>query len=161
MSRARMLAGFLASVLGLAVGIASGVPEGKALARRMFTLRAAAIENELSVFSAMQFEHADSEHARQAVLHEIHTLESLARQSPRFATRLSAQSVAPQRDAALYLAYARLALVEQAAGDASGAQAAQAQARDYWSQLHSGAQLTPAQMAQSVREFDRACAASP
>jgi hypothetical protein len=147
-SRRRMVAGFLASVLGLVLGVGTGVPEGKALARRLFTLRATAIKSELSAFSATQFRHADSEHARKAVLAEIAMLQTLARVAPQLS---GPQAATPST---LYLAYARLALVQQSAGDAAAAQRAQQEAQRYWGQLHPGSELSAEQMRQSVSEFD-------
>jgi len=152
MSRAvsrTMLAGFLASLLGLGAGVAAGVPEGKALAGRLFTMRASAIRYELSSFAAIQFQHADSEHAREAALTEIRTVEALTRLSPQLSTDSHHEFAQ-----ALLVAYARLALIEDAAGRSGEAQAARARAQQQWSSLHPGAPLTLEQMKQSVREVD-------
>ena len=145
MSRAMKVVLFASSVLGLLAGIAAGVPAGKALAVRLFSRRTLAVVRDLSAFSAAQFEHSDSEHARQAVLSEIGTLELLEHPSLR-----------PPRNAALYLAYARLAMIEQSAGHASAAQSAFAQAAEQWRLLHPSAEVTAGQMQQAVRDFDRA-----
>jgi hypothetical protein len=114
-------------------------------------MRASAIRYELSSFAGIQFQHADSEHAREAALSEIRTVEALARLSP----QLSADSHREFAQA-LLVAYERLALIEGAAGHGDAAQAAQARAQQQWSSLHPGAQLTLEQMKQSVREFDSA-----
>jgi hypothetical protein len=141
-----MKAGFFATaLLGLLSGLATGVPEGKALAVRLFSRRTVAVERELAAFSAAQFEHADAAHARQAVLAEIGTLELLDH-----------LSLPPPRNAALYLAHARLAVIEEAAGDASAAQADFAKAARQWEALHPGSEVTAEQMKQAVRDFDSA-----
>src|ERR1700687_2847103 len=98
MSRAGMIVGFVSSLLGLIVGFATGVPEGKALAARLFTLRSAAIQHEVAAFSAVQFQHADPDHARRAVLSEIRTLDSLEHLGP----QNFAQSPHSPGSAALY-----------------------------------------------------------
>ena len=141
--RALKIVLFVSSVLGLAAGLATGVPEGRALAVRLFSLRTLAVERELSAFSAVQFQHADAEHARQAVLSEIRALDSLQHLALR-----------PPPNQALYIAYARLAIIEEAAGRASAAQSVQSKAAEQWRSLHPGGEITPEQMKQAVRDFD-------
>jgi hypothetical protein len=147
MTRGMSAVAFATAILGLVAGLASGVPAGKALAVRLFSRRTLAMERDLAAFSAAQFEHADSGHARQAVLDEIRTLELLDR-----------LSVRPPRNAALYLAYARLAMIEEAAGDPAAAQADFAKAAGQWSRLHPGEEISAEQMRQAVRDFDHAAA---
>lgn len=148
MTRAGMIVGFVSSLLGLIVGVATGVPEGKALAARLFALRTVAIQTELASFSATQFQHADPEHARQAVLSELRTLDSLEHLGP--------QAPRSPNNAALYIAYARLAMIEQDAGNAAAMQAAVAKAAEQWRILHPGEPLDTAQMKQAVHDFDTA-----
>lgn len=152
-SRATKIGLFASSVLGLLVGLATGVPEGKALAVRLFALRTTAIERDLSAFSAAQFQHADAEHARQAVLQEIRALEALRHRE----LRLSGKQLSPKdfsQDHALYIAYARLAIIEEAGGDASAAKAALTKVAEQRRALDPGSDTTPEQMKQAVRDFD-------
>jgi hypothetical protein len=150
-SRAMKIAFFCSSLLGLIVGLATGVPEGKALAVRLFALRTGAIERELAEFSAMQFKHADAEHAREAVLSEIRTLEGLQHLALQ-----AAPIQTPQKNPSqwLYIAYARLAMIEEAAGHAAEAKAALAKAVEQWRVLHPGTDATFEQLKHAVRDFD-------
>ena len=150
MGRATKLVLFASSVLGLIAGIGTGVPEGKALAARLFSLRTAAVDQELSTFSATQFQHADEAHARSAVLLQIQALEQI-RQMPR-----QYQPVPP--DGELLVAYSRLAMIEESCGNSAAAQAAFQQARTWQSRLHPGHEVTDEQMRQFVRQRDKAFA---
>ena len=147
MTRGMSAVAFATAVLGLVAGLVSGVPAGKALAVRLFSRRTLAVERELAAFSAAQFEHADAAHARPAVLDEIRTLQLLDR-----------LSVRPPRNAALCLAYARLAMIEEGSGDAAASQADFAKAAEQWSRLHPGKEISAEQMRQAVRDFDHAAA---
>ncbi len=151
-NRAIKIAFFVSSLLGLLVGLATGVPEGKALAVRLFSLRVSAIEREFSAFSGAQFQHADAEHARQAVLSEIRTLEALQHLA------LYSPPTNSRQRLALYIAHARLAMIEEAAGNAPAAGAARAKAAEQWRTLHPGTEATPEQMKQAVRDFDNQAA---
>ena len=144
---------FASSVLGLIVGLATGVPEGKTLAVRLFALRTTAIERELAAFSAAQFQHADAEHARQAVLQEIRALEALRHRELRLSQKQRSREDFSQ-DHALYIAYARLAIIEEAAGAASAANAALAKAAEQRRALDPASDITPEQVKQAVRDFD-------
>ena len=152
-SRAMKIAFFCSSLLGLLVGLATGVPEGKALAVRLFALRTGAIEHELAEFSAIQFQHADAEHAREAVLSEIRTREGLQHLALQVPRSQSSQKHLSQSQG-LYLAYARLAMIEEAAGNASKAHAALDKAAGQWRAMHPGTETSTEQMRQAVREFD-------
>jgi hypothetical protein len=150
MSRATKVALFVSSLLGLLTGIATGVPEGKALAARLFSLRTAAVAQELSAFSATQFQHADEAHARAAVLLEIQALDQI-RHLPR-----QYQLVTPQGE--LRIAYARLAMVEETSGNSAAAKAAFQQARAWQNSLHPGHEVTDEQFRKFVRQRDEAIA---
>jgi hypothetical protein len=147
MSRGMKAAFFVTALLGLLSGLAAGVPAGKALAVRLFSRRTVAVERDLAAFSAAQFEHADAAHARQAVLTEIYTLDLLDH-----------LALPPPRNTALYVAYARQAMIEESAGDAAAAQADFAKAAQQWKALHPGSEVTAEQMKQAVRDFDAATA---
>ena len=152
MSRAMKIVWFVSSVLGLTAGLATGVPEGKALAARLFSLRTVAVEQELSTWAAMQFQHADSDHARAAVLLEIQALEQIGHLPPQY------QLVPPQGE--LLFAYARLAIIEESSGNSAAAQAAFRKARAWQSRLHPGHPVTDEQFRQAVRQRDEAMAKS-
>ncbi len=151
MGRTTKIVLFASSVLGLLVGLATGVPAGKDLAARLFSLRTAAVEQELSAFSAMQFQHADGMHVRAAVLSEIQALEQI-RQLPR-----QYQVVPPEGE--LLVAYARLAIIEESCGNSAAAQSAWQQARRWQSTLHPGHEATEEEWRQFVRGHDEAFAA--
>jgi hypothetical protein len=150
MSRATKVVLFVSSLLGLFSGMVTGVPEGKALAARMFSLRTAAVDQELSRFSATEFQHADEAHARAAALLQIRALEQI-RHLPR-----QYQLVPPEGE--LLVAYARLAMIEEAAGNSAGAQAAFQQARAWQNSLHPGHDVTDEQFRKFVRQRDAAIA---
>ena len=153
MSRATKLALFASSVLGLLTGIGTGVPEGKALAARLFSARIAAVDQELDAFSATQFQHADQAHARAAVLLQIQALEQI-RRLPR------PYPLVPPGEGELIVAYARLAMIEESSGNSAAAQAAFRQAQTWQSRLHPGYELTDEQLRQVVRQRDGAFAKS-
>ena len=148
MSRATKIALFASSVLGLLVGLGTGVPEGKALAARLFSIRTAAVAQELSAYSAAQFQHADEAHARNAVLLEIQALEQI-RHLPR-----QYQLVPPEGE--LLIACARLSMLEEASGNSAAAQAALQQARAWQNRLHPGHAVTDEQFRKLVRQRDEA-----
>lgn len=100
-------------------------------------------QTELSVFSAVQFHYADSDHARQAVLSEMRIDGILQRLSPRM---LSGQS--------LYVPYARLALIEDAAGNTSASQAAFAKAKVIAREHHPKEEVTLEKMKQGLQRYD-------
>ena len=150
MSRTAKIVLFASSVLGLLVGLATGVPAGKHRAARLFSLRTAAVEQELSSFSAMQFQHADGLHARAAVLLEIEALEQIRQLPPQY------QLVPPEGE--LLVAYARLAMIEESSGNSAAAQSAWQQAQTCESRLHPGQEATKEQFRQFVRQRDEALA---
>lgn len=113
MSRLTKIVAIVSCAVGLMAGVVSGVPRGREGAAAMIDAGCLSVQNELSVVSAVQFHYADSDHARQAVLSEMRIDGILKRLSPQM---LGGQS--------LYIPYARLALIEDAAGNAPASQAA-------------------------------------
>jgi hypothetical protein len=98
-----------------------------------------------SDFARKQFMHADTDHARQAVMLQIQLLEQLELADKSFHAN------------ELAFAYIRLAMVEEAAGRPEAEQRALAQARARIQQTHSrNAESTDDELENGVRRVDRA-----
>ncbi len=97
-----------------------------------------------SQFAAQQFRHADSDHARSAVLLEIDILGKLERATPDRGRR-----------GQLGYAFTRLAMIEDSANHRDAAQQALGQAKS-WFKKNSGKGLTDDQMKQALKQIDDA-----
>jgi hypothetical protein len=100
-------------------------------------------QNELSVFSAVEFHYANSGHARKAVLSEMRIDGILQRLSPQMLSGYS-----------LYVPYARLALIEDAAGNTSASQSAFAKAQEIVREHHPTQEITLDEMKQALQRYD-------
>jgi hypothetical protein len=101
--------------------------------------------NVASDFARIQFMHADTDHARQAVMLQIQLLEQLELADKSFQAN------------ELAFAYIRLAMVEEAAGRREAERQALARARARIGQTHSrNEERTDDQLENDVRRLDRA-----
>lgn len=98
-----------------------------------------------SDFSALQFQYADADHAREAVLFEIRTLEQLQ--------RLAQNSTV---NGELAYAYTRLGMVDESDGQATAAAAAFDEARAWMMKFHPGQAMTDEQLKDVIRRLDHA-----
>jgi len=98
-----------------------------------------------SEFALQQFEHADTAHARQAVLLQIRTIEQL-------------EQVArdPGSDRQLGFAYIRLAMIEEASGQTEAERSALDQARRWFKGVHPRDELTDEQLKDALKRWDGA-----
>jgi len=108
----------LSAVLGIALGGGFGFSQGAELGESMRSVEPIFAASAVSESAASQFHHADAEHARQAALLEINVREQL---------RTVAHNSAS--DGGLGLAYVRLAIVEEQAGNKEAESQALEQAR--------------------------------
>jgi len=98
-----------------------------------------------SAFALQQFESADNEHARQAVLLQIRTLEQLQQTTSD-----------PGSDGQLGFAYTRLAMIEEASGHAEAERSALDRARLWFKRAHPRDELTDEQLKDGLKRWDGA-----
>ncbi len=110
----------------------------------MKTVQASSAENATYVFSARQFDYADADHARDAVLFEIHTLEQLHHAAP--------DSMQGGR---LAVAFTRLGMIEESVGQADAAHASFDKARTWVKRSQPGADMNDAKLKDAVRRMDQ------
>ncbi len=96
----------LSAILGIAAGAGFGYFQGAQLGESMRSLEPVGAAFAVSDFAARQFHHADADHARQAALLELNVRKQL-----RVVEHDS------RVDGGLGLAYVRLAMVEETAGN--------------------------------------------
>ena len=135
----------ICAIAGLLVGSVIGIRTGKSLSNMIDQTNVVSCDAAPSDFSARQLKYADNEHARTAVLFEIRTLEQ--RQ------QLQQSSVTSGE---LGIAYARLGIVEEAAGNANEAHAAFDKARTFLPRTHPGQIATDVQIKKTVQRIDDA-----
>jgi len=143
MSRLTKIVAIVSCAVGLIAGAISGVSRGREGAAALIDAGCTSAQNELSVFSAVEFHYADSDHARQALLSEMRIGGILQRLSPRM---LGAQTV--------YVPYARLALIEDAAGNTSASQAAFAKVKEIVREHHPKEEVTLEMLPQVLQRYD-------
>src|SRR5947208_9705214 len=98
-----------------------------------------------SDFALQPCEHADSSHARQAVLLEIKLLKQLERAAPE-----------PGSGGRLGFAYIRLATIEEAAGQQEAGRRALGEARERLKLVYPREELTDEQMKMMLKRLDGA-----
>ena len=102
-----------------------------------------------SNFASQQFQHADSAHARQAVLLEIKLLDQLQR-----AARDSSSE--SQLELAYTSAYTRLAMIEESAGQTEAERRAMDEAKVQFNRNRPNREVTDEQMKNALKEWDAA-----
>jgi len=146
MTRATKIIFIMASVIGLALGIVCGCYEGDKLSEAMQSAAVISIPSVISDFALQQFEHADSAHARQAVLLEIKILEQLERVA---APDSSSEGL-------LGFAYTRLAMIEETAGQTEAERRALDEAKVRFNRNRPQEKLTDEQMKSALKRWDAA-----
>ncbi|MGD0568208.1 MAG: hypothetical protein ABSA78_07360 [Candidatus Sulfotelmatobacter sp.] len=144
-----------ASIIGFSVGVVCGCYEGKEASLFMQSAEVMSIPAITSDFALGQFEHADQGHAHQAVVLEIKLLEQLERvvQEPEASGGLFAPEVFRFQ---LILAYTRLALIEETAGQTDAARRDLDQAKARFNRNRPDREVTDEQLKDTLRRFDAA-----
>jgi hypothetical protein len=134
---------FLSAILGLAAGGVFGWYQGAELSESMRSIEPIGAGFAASDFAARQFHHADTEHARQAALLEISVREQL-------------RTVAHGSvwDGGLGLAYVRLAMVEEQAGNKDAERHALQQARGWFPPPRPGQEPSDQQIKELFSRMD-------
>ncbi len=132
------------AILGLLAGVGWGTHTALQLSPEMESVAAMSASSVTSSFSAQQFEHADSDHARSAVLLEINVLEQLERATHDLSYK-----------GKLGYAYTRLAMIEESASHPEAARIALDQGKS-WFKSGSGKEPTEDQMKGALRKMDGA-----
>lgn len=144
MTRTMKVTFFLSAILGIAVGGRLGYSQGAEVSESMRSAEPIGAGLAVSEFAARQFRYADVDHARQAVQLEI---------------SIRTQLTVVKRDAAadgqLGLAYVRLAMVEEAAGNKFAERLALKQARA-WLPRRPGQEASDEQLKDFLKRLDRA-----
>lgn len=135
----------VSAILGLLGGIVCGYYSAVDASQAMESAAAISVSQVTSNFSVQQFKHADPDHARNAVLEEIQILQLLEK-----ATHGRYHS------AELWVAYTRLAMIEESSNHLDAARSAIAQAKLWLKMDHPGREPTEDQMKQGVRGMDDA-----
>jgi hypothetical protein len=135
----------VAAIIGFVLGGVCGSCRAKETSSLMQSAEVISISSIPSSFALQQFEHADTAHARQAVLLEIKILEQLQRAAPD-----------PSAEGQFGLAYTRLAMIEQAAGQAGAERRALDQARQWFERSHPREVPTDEQMKSRLKLMDEA-----
>jgi len=143
MTRVMKVSFVLSAILGLGAGGAFGYYQGAELSESMRSIEPIGAGFAVSDFAARQFHYADTEHARQAALLEISVREELR--------TIAHDSVA---DGGLALAYARLALVEEAAGNQEAEHHAMEQARVWFPAPRQGRDPSDERIRELFRKMD-------
>ncbi len=134
----------VAAMLGLVSGAAVGYKQGSWSSSGMEEAYLMT-GDVLSKFAGQQLRHADTDHARRAVMIEIKFLELASK-----------ARTARDYDGSLGFAYTRLALVEQAAGRPEAEHAALDQAKAYFKRNYPQHEPTDEQMKELVKKIDDA-----
>ena len=143
MTRVMKVIFLLSAVLGLAAGGALGYYQGSELGESMRSIEPIGAGFAVSDFAARQFHHADTEHARQAALLEISVREQL-------------RTVAHDStvDGGLGLAYVRLAMVEEQAGNKDAERHALQQARGWIPPPRQGQEVSDERLKEFLNKID-------
>lgn len=146
MTRAIKVTFLTAAILGLGLGGYLGHSEADQMSDFLKSTQYMAPTKTASDFARIQFMHADTDHARQAVMFQIHLLEQLELADKTF-----------HEDKELASAYVRLAMVEEAAGQPDAEQRALAQARAIHKRVHACCEeLTDNDLKNGVKRLDQA-----
>lgn len=146
MTRAIKVTFLLAAAFGLSLGAYSGYSDAHETNHLLKSVQYLAPTKIASDFAHTQFAHADTNHARRAVLMQIDLLEQLELADKDF-----------HDNGELAFAYVRLAMIEEAAGQPDAEQRALAQARARYKQAHSrGEELTDDELKNLVKRLDQA-----
>jgi len=143
MTRAMVLCIMASALIGLGVGAVSGRNDGILFSRSFDDLSTLFLSDITENFAVRQSRHADSAHAREAVLLQIKVLQLLER---------SHQELANEER--LGAAYVRLSMIEGSAGNEVAGRAALQQARSYFKRLHPNREETDDQLKDDVRRMD-------
>ena len=143
MTRAMVLCILASALIGVSVGAVSGRNEGVLLSHSFDDLSTTFLSETTNHFAVRQSRHADSAHAREAVLLQIKVLQLLERSHKGAANELQLGS-----------AYVRLSMIEEAAGDNAAEQAALQQARSYFKRLHPEREQTDDRLKGDLRKMD-------
>lgn len=143
MTRIMKVSFVLSAVLGIAAGGAFGYSEGAELGESMRSIEPLAAGSAVSEFAAFQFHHADLEHARQAALLEISVREQL---------RTVAHNSAV--DGGLGLAYVRLAMIDEQAGNKEAESRALEEARGWFGPPRPGQELSDERLKELFAKMD-------
>jgi len=144
MTRVMKITFAVAAVVGIASGSVLGWRNAKDLSDSMQWVETMSASEVTSDFASQQFEHADSGHARQAVLLQIKLLGQLERLAHDSSTESN-----------LGFAYTRLALIEEAAGQADAERSALDQARTWFTRARPRDEHTDQQMEDSLKRLDK------
>jgi hypothetical protein len=145
----------IASSIGFAVGIVCGCYKGRDASLFIQSAEVMSIPSTTSDFAREQFERADQAHAHQAVLLEIKLLEQLER----VVHEPGASDGHPASERAglqLVLAYTRLALIEETAGQTEAARRDLDQAKAWSNRNHPDKEVTDEQLKNTLKRFDAA-----
>jgi hypothetical protein len=147
MTRAMKVTFAVAAVLGLGVGGYFGYSGANEASNSSESFQYFLPTSVASDFARVQFEHADTDHARQAVMLQIRLLEQLAQAGKTFR----------EGGGELWLAYIRLAMIEEAAGRPDAEQSAMTQARALYNRDHPhGQEQTYDELKNVILRFDKA-----
>jgi len=144
MTRAIKVTFLATALLGLGLGGHFGYFEAAEESSLLESTQYIAPAKVASDFARIQFMHADTDHARQAVMLQIQLLEQL---------ELADRSFHANE---LALAYIRLAMVEEAAGRPEAEQRALAQARARWQTHSRKEELTDEELKNAAKRIDGA-----
>jgi len=146
MTRAIKITFLTAAILGLGFGVYLGYSEANEVSDSLESIQYIAPTNITSDFARIQFMRAETDHARQAVLLQIHLLEGLEQADKTF-----------HEDGAVEFAYIRLAMIEEAADQPDAEQHALAQARARYRRVHSSSEeMTDDELKKVVKRLDQA-----
>lgn len=146
MTRAMKVTFVVAAALGLGVGSYLGYSRANETSNSLESSQYFLPTSVGSDFARVQFEHADTDHARQAVMLQIHLLEQLEQADATF-----------RENGRLWLAYIRLAMIEEAAGRPDAEHSALTDARALYNRDHPrGQEQTYDELKAFVLRLDRA-----
>jgi hypothetical protein len=149
MTRAIKITFIVAAVIGFGGGIVCGCYRAAEASSYMQSAEVVSIPSVASDFASQQFQHADSAHARQAVLLELKLLDQLHRA----AHDSSSES---QLGLAYTFAYIRLAMIEEAAGQTEAERRAMDEAKVRFNRKRPNEEVTDEQMKNALKRFDAA-----
>jgi len=132
-----------AAILGLGCGGYLGYFEANQTSDTLKSIQYIGPTRSVSDFARKQFMHADTDHARQAVILQIRLLEQL---------ELADKSFHADE---LAFAYIRLATIEEAAGRTDGEQLALLQARARWKPHPRDKEVTDDDLKNALRRSDK------
>jgi hypothetical protein len=138
----------VAVILGLVGGLLVGFRAGTSASISLFDAQRMAATAELTDFSYMQYKHADPQNAKEALLTCAKFLEEMEQEKP---------DNMQKHD--LVLAYARLAVLEDAGQNAEQSQAYMNQARS-WNKASGGPDFSDIEMKAVLKKLDEAASGS-